>query len=189
MRYNSNTKKAIEIASFWHKDQEGKIKYNDQRIPFISHSFSVGMILTDFTDDEDVIVAGILHDLLEDTDYPEENLEKDFNLNIKNLVDSVTDKTENKKEIPWKESKIARLNHFKDSSSDTLMIVSADKIHNMEIVIDTYPKRDLSRIDLGEIIWYYKSVLEIIEERLDNRIKERQREVFNKLEKLLKSLN
>ena len=75
MLLNPKIQKAIYIATHQHRHQKRKI--ND--MPYIVHPFSVAWLLSEQTKDEDVIVAGLLHDVLEDTDgYDYENIQKDF---------------------------------------------------------------------------------------------------------------
>lgn len=58
--------------------------------PGLSHSFRVGITLYSNNYDEDIIIAGILHDLIEDTDITKEDIEKDYNSKIASLVESVS---------------------------------------------------------------------------------------------------
>lgn len=55
--------KTIERAAELHKNQFRK---GDSNIPYISHPYSVAFILAQYTNDENVIVASLLHDVLED---------------------------------------------------------------------------------------------------------------------------
>ena len=72
MSYSYAIEQAIRAASVLHKDQirKGSVPY-----PYVTHLFAVAMIVSDYTSDEDTIVAALLHDTLEDTDYTEEELE------------------------------------------------------------------------------------------------------------------
>ena len=58
--------------------------------PVLSHSFRVGITLYTNNYDEDVIIAGILHDLIEDTDISKEDIEKEYNNKIASLVAAVS---------------------------------------------------------------------------------------------------
>jgi (p)ppGpp synthase/HD superfamily hydrolase len=62
MRLTPKIQKAINIAAEKHLRQKRKSTGR----PFIIHPFSVGFILSEFTNDEDIIAAGLLHDILED---------------------------------------------------------------------------------------------------------------------------
>jgi guanosine-3',5'-bis(diphosphate) 3'-pyrophosphohydrolase len=58
--------------------------------PVILHSIRVGMVLIEFDYEVDVVVAGILHDLLEDTDVSFQEIEKNFSLDIARIVSAVS---------------------------------------------------------------------------------------------------
>ena len=78
--------KALEFASEKHKGQ-----LDDQWRPyFFAHIVQVHSILKDVTDDEEILCAGILHDVIEDTDTSYEDLIKEFNKPIADLVRELT---------------------------------------------------------------------------------------------------
>lgn len=74
--------KALEFASERHKGQ-----LDDQGRPyFFAHLVQVHSLLTDVTDDEEIICAGVLHDVIEDTKTTYEELVREFNKPIADLV-------------------------------------------------------------------------------------------------------
>ena len=78
--------KALEFASEKHKGQ-----LDDQGRPyFFAHIVQVHSILKDVTDDEEVLCAGILHDVIEDTDTSYDDLIREFNKPIADLVRELT---------------------------------------------------------------------------------------------------
>jgi len=78
--------KALEYASEQHKGQ-----LDDQGRPyFFAHIVQVHSILKDVTDDEEALCAGILHDVIEDTDATYEDLIREFNRPIADLVKELT---------------------------------------------------------------------------------------------------
>jgi len=78
--------KALEYASERHKGQ-----LDDQGRPyFFAHIVQVHSILKDVTDDEEVLCAGILHDVIEDTDASCEDVIREFNRPIAELVRELT---------------------------------------------------------------------------------------------------
>ncbi len=56
-------REAINMACRLHPNQ---VRKADEGLPYISRPFSVAWILSSYTDDEDTIIAGLLHDILED---------------------------------------------------------------------------------------------------------------------------
>ena len=78
--------KALEFASIKHESQ-----LDDQGRPyFFAHIIQVYGLLKDVTDDEEILCAGILHDTLEDTDTTYEELVREFNKEIADLVLELT---------------------------------------------------------------------------------------------------
>lgn len=83
---NKLVDKALELASERHKGQ-----LDDQGRPyFFAHLVQVHSILKDVTDDAEVLCAGILHDMLEDTDTTYEDLVHEFNKPVADLVLELT---------------------------------------------------------------------------------------------------
>ena len=77
--------KAYEIA---HRLHEGQFRKSGE--PYIIHPIAVSLILAEFGMDNETIVAGLLHDVVEDTEYTREELVEDFDERIALLVDGVT---------------------------------------------------------------------------------------------------
>lgn len=81
----SMIEKAYKVASDAHKDQ-----FRKSGEPYIIHPLNVAIILADLEMDKETIVAGILHDVVEDTVMTEADLEREFGPDVALLVDGVT---------------------------------------------------------------------------------------------------
>lgn len=79
------TQKALKFAMEKHKGQ-----VDDQGLPFILHPMQVARILDSVTDDINLIASALLHDTIEDTGATYEELKREFNEDIANLVYEVT---------------------------------------------------------------------------------------------------
>ena len=83
----------IDVIVFATEAHEGQVrKYTG--VPYITHPISVGFIIASvrwFTNDQDVIAAGILHDVLEDTDRTVEDIFELCNQRVTDFVEDVTD--------------------------------------------------------------------------------------------------
>ena len=75
---------AIIYATIMHQGKVRKLGGS----PYILHPLEVAQILSTMTDDEDVITAGILHDVVEDTDGTLSEIKKRFGGRVAYLVDS-----------------------------------------------------------------------------------------------------
>ena len=77
--------KAYNIASEAHRDQ-----FRRSGEPYIIHPLSVAIILAELQLDKESIVAGLLHDVVEDTTLTNEEIEKEFGSDVALIVDGVT---------------------------------------------------------------------------------------------------
>ena len=120
--------KAFDTAQRLH---EGQLRKSGE--PYFIHPINVAYILAEMGMDEATIIGGLLHDVVEDTDYTREQLVADFNEEIALLVDGVTKlgtiKFESKEEIQAENFRKMFLAMSKDIR--VLIIKLADRLHNM----------------------------------------------------------
>ena len=120
--------KAYEIARSLH---DGQFRKSGE--PYIIHPVAVARILAGFGMDNETVIAGLLHDAVEDTEYTREQLVEDFDEKIADLVDGVT-KLGN---ISYDSTEAAQAENFRKMflamSKDirVLIIKLADRLHNM----------------------------------------------------------
>jgi (p)ppGpp synthase/HD superfamily hydrolase len=133
MIYGHKIQKAISIASLAHKEQKRKIT----GVPYISHPLSAGLILAKTKAPEDVIVAGILHDTIEDTNLTKEFIQKEFGADVARMVNDVTEQDKN---LSWDERKKVACEHIEHMQQDSLLVKSADVLDNMLDMIASYKK-------------------------------------------------
>lgn len=124
--------KAAHFAAVKHAHQRRK---GEDQEPYINHLMEVSEILAQFTDDQDVIVAGMLHDTLEDTETTYEELVKEFGTKIANVVREVTDD----RTLPKVERKRLQVQNAPHKSDQAKMIKIADKISNLRSIINSPP--------------------------------------------------
>ena len=77
--------KAIEVAETSHKDQ-----FRASGDPYIIHPYEVCKSLIDLKLDTETVITGLLHDVIEDTQYSKDQLNKIFGKSIASLVDGLT---------------------------------------------------------------------------------------------------
>lgn len=129
--------KAYKTASEAHK---GQVRKSGE--PYIIHPLCVGIILADLEMDKETIVAGLLHDVLEDTIMTEEEMREQFGDDVTLLVDGVTklqqlqlsgnnndDKSADRMEMQAENLRKMFLAMAKDIR--VILIKLADRLHNM----------------------------------------------------------
>ncbi len=138
MIYTQKIKDAINLAIQTHEVNE-KQKRKGKDIPYITHPLIVGLILASSGASEDVVVAGILHDTIEDSieakKVTKEMIAELFGENVMQLVLSVT---EQDKSLSWEERKAEALEHIKTFSNDSVLLKSADIIANTSELIQDH---------------------------------------------------
>ncbi len=137
MIYIGKLQKAVNFAIKVHEvDQKQKRKGKD--VAYISHPLAVGLILSRTGADEDVVIAGILHDTVEDSVKENratpEILKEEFGERVADLVISITED----KGFAWEERKQKMLEKIKEFSNDSLLLKSADLISNVSEIVDDY---------------------------------------------------
>lgn len=146
--------KSIDLASHLHRDQN---RHDAVNTPYISHLFGVAILLASQTDDEDIVIAGIMHDSLEDVpEYTYDDLARDCGERVADIVRGVTEN----KSLPYKERKLAYIDHLRTGMIESLMVSVADKLHNARS-LHTMP---VEKQHNGHMI-LYNEVLKIARER------------------------
>ncbi len=168
MIFTPKIRKAIAFSVMTHEVLYPKQKRKGKDIPYITHPLTVGLILARANASEDVVVAGILHDTIEDSidekKVTREMLVERFGDNVADLVDSVT---EQRKDLPWEERKREALEHIRAFSHDSLLVKSADLISNVSEILDDYAKAGLTIFDRfnaqkEKVIWHYTEAMKTI---------------------------
>ena len=115
---------ALEFAALAHKTQMRK---GPQEVPYISHPAMVGTILARAGFSEQAIIAGVLHDVIEDTPFRYEDIEQRFGTEVADLVQHVSeDKT-----LPHLERKQLYLSNLETAPLDALAVSMADSMANL----------------------------------------------------------
>lgn len=153
--------KALKFAI---KAHNGQIRKNEPDKPEFFHVLDVGNILKENGFDENVVAAGYLHDVVEDTKYTLEDIKKEFGDDIASLVKGAS---EPDKSLSWEERKKHTIETIRNLDLRHKVIVCADKISNLEDLYFVFEKtgiKDFSKFNRGyeDQKWYYTSIYESI---------------------------
>ncbi len=151
MLYTPLIQKAISLAGNAHRTHTRK---NVNREPYIVHPMTVALLLARATNNEDLICAGILHDVVEDCGIKIEIIAKDFNKNIAYLVNAVTEKD---KSLPWETRKKIATAEIGQMNKDAALLKTADVLANITsdihgIKLDGYEAHMKLRTKAPEIL-------------------------------------
>ena len=171
-----------EARIFATKAHKGQIRKSDKEKPMIIHPINVANILETYNYDDNVVAAGYLHDVLEDTKYKEEDLLRKFN---KDIVSLVLGATEPDKSLSWEERKRHTINTIKNLDLRHKAVVCADKISNLEdirIIFEIKGEKDFSAFKRGydKQKWYYSEIYKSLIYGED-----KENVMFNKLKNLI----
>lgn len=157
---------AINTAAWAHRDHVRK----GTDIPYVSHVFGVMQLVSQVTDDEDVLIAALFHDILEDVPevYSPERMTREFGERVVELVRGVTkDSTLSS----WQDRADAYLAHLRKADDGSVLISAADKLHNLLSIhadLDELGDDLWARFNSGKErqMWWYRSVADLVLERL-----------------------
>lgn len=140
MIYTSLIRNAINFSITVHEVQQ-KQKRKGKDIPYLTHTFTVGLILARAGASEEVIAAGILHDTIEDS-VPDQKVSREmiafqFGVEVAELVASVTEIQDG---VSWDEAKAQAREHIKHFSNESILVKSADILSNTSEILDDYRK-------------------------------------------------
>lgn len=174
----TNTEKSLKIIGgfnmlnqaivFATKAHEGQLRKVSQS-PFIIHPLAVGCLLADAGEEEDIVIAGILHDTIEDTDVTFEQINTKFGENVASLVFGCSEN----KALSWEERKRQTMIDLETAPEKVCIVTCADKIHNLSVSVQGIKERGVDffipfKKGYTDQKWYYGSIKNILQKRIPN---------------------
>lgn len=169
--YTYKVEQAIKAAALLHEQQ---VRQGSVPLPYITHLMAVMLILRDYTSDEDTLVAALLHDTLEDTDYTKEELRTDFGETVAKYVETLTEpKNDGEDKLPWIEVKRTYAKQLRNGPIEAVMIAAADKAHNFRSIVEEYMHDHHAFIrDFGPHTEKRIEAYQVIANAINNRLKD-----------------
>jgi (p)ppGpp synthase/HD superfamily hydrolase len=115
---------AVSIAA-----HAGQLRKSAEPVPYVVHPLHVALLLARWGQDDEVVVAGLLHDVAEDCPgWSVERIEREFGRHVAHLVGELTeDKTRS-----WEERKRTQVEHVPHMSPQAATVKAADQLHNLQ---------------------------------------------------------
>jgi (p)ppGpp synthase/HD superfamily hydrolase len=133
--------------------------------PYIAHLMGVASLTLEYGGDEDMAIAALLHDVVEDCGgSPRLNeVKRRFGRRVANIVEGCTDSYGDPKP-PWRERKESYIRHLKTADRETRLVSAADKLNNVRSIVSDYREVGESvweRFHGGRegTLWYYRALL------------------------------
>jgi GTP diphosphokinase / guanosine-3',5'-bis(diphosphate) 3'-diphosphatase len=173
-----NQQKLVNMIRFVEERHFGQ-KRKSYDLDFTYHLYEIMLILSNAgVTDKDILMAGLGHDLIEDTDTTQDEIRKQFGDKVTNIIlDCTDDRTTKKKDRKLHQIKIAS-----QLDINSRLVKLADKISNLQSLLIAPPKKWDSQRLYGYILWSRKVVLELQENLITDKNRQNPKiEMFNKL--------
>ncbi len=152
--------RAFTFAAKKHAGQSRKAS----TIPYIAHLMGVASLVLEAGGDEDLAIAALLHDVVEDCGGKPmlKEVERRFGKSVARIVDGCTDAYGDPKP-PWKQRKDDYIARLKNEDADTRLVSAADKLNNIRSIVSDYRaigESVWSRFNGGRegTLWYYRTL-------------------------------
>jgi (p)ppGpp synthase/HD superfamily hydrolase len=179
--------RAFQFAADKHAGQTRKAS----SIPYIAHLMGVASLALEAGGDEDLAIAALLHDVVEDCGGAPmlKEVRRRFGARVAKVVGGCTD-ADTYPKPPWRERKENYLRHLAAADADTRLVSAADKLNNVRSILSDYR-------EVGELVWarfqggregtlwYYRSLRDEFLRHAPNRITRDLELAVNELESLV----
>ena len=160
-----------EAVAFAVKAHDG-MRRKKSESPYILHPMEAAVIVGTMTDDQNVIAAAALHDVVEDAGITIEEIGEKFGMRVRELVESETE--DKRADLPpadtWRIRKEESLAFLKSTDDyGVLMVWLGDKLANMRSIYRDWKIegdamwQKFNQKDVSQQAWYYRSIIDLTE--------------------------
>lgn len=179
--YSAMLHTALNAAAQAHAHQYRK----GMGVPYITHPVGVAIILDRYGFPESWVIAGLLHDTLEDTDLTLPEIERRFGHEVAEIVSGCTEPEHRDK--PWVERKRHTIAFLRTAPLSVKVVACADKLHNLLTIAGDLQQHGESlwqrfRFGKDEQAWYYRSLVDSLQANLAPH---ERHEIFAEYERLV----
>ena len=164
MLISEDLDRALRWGAKYHQGQTRR----GSATPYFVHAVAVAMILDRLRFPDGIVIAGLLHDLVEDTEATIDDIRHGFGPEVAELVahcsEIKTDATGAMR--PWIDRKRDHLAALANTSADVRAVLLADKLHNLSSILfdlregnNVWP---LFHADRESVLWYYRTAIETL---------------------------
>jgi (p)ppGpp synthase/HD superfamily hydrolase len=116
-------------------------------VPYVAHLLGVASLVLEAGGDEDLAIAALLHDVVEDCGGAPmlKEIRRRFGKRVAHVVDGCTD-TDLDPKPPWRQRKEDYIAHLRTADADTRLVSAADKLHNVRSIVAAYR-------EIGDRVW------------------------------------
>jgi (p)ppGpp synthase/HD superfamily hydrolase len=157
-------------------DKHAKQARKASTIPYIAHLMGVASLVLEAGGDEDLAIAALLHDVVEDCGGAPmlKEVRRRFGIRVAKIVEGCTD-ADTYPKPPWRERKEKYIARLKKENADTHLVSAADKLNNIRSILSDYRalgESVWSRFNGGRdgTLWYYRTLREEFLRHKINRI-------------------
>src|SRR5208283_1672172 len=181
--------RAFRYAAKQHAGQTRK----QSAVPFLSHLMAVAALVLEAGGDEDLAIAALLHDVVEDCGGAPmlKEIRRRFGERVAHVVDGCTD-TDLTPKPPWRQRKEDYLEHLRTANADVRLVSAADKLHNARSILADYreigePVWERFQGKREGTLWYYRALLDEFRRQKPNPLINQLERVILELEALAAS--
>jgi (p)ppGpp synthase/HD superfamily hydrolase len=180
LHFTEKLTRAVDYARHLHIDRR-----KGTGIPTMAHLFGVASLvmgeagLADFPVTEDMVIAALLHDAVEDHGgaLRLEDIRQNFGPEVARMVEGLSDSVAEDRNAkdPWEQRKEAYIDRLRGEAGDVRLISVADKLYNARSIVEDYRvigAEVWSRFKRGRNlqIWYFEAILEVFKSAGKSRI-------------------
>ena len=158
-----------EAIAFAVKAHDG-MRRKKSELPYVLHPMEAAVIVGTMSEDQNLIAAAALHDVVEDAGVSIEEIEEKFGRRVRELVESETEDT--RAELPpsdtWRIRKEESLSVLRSTDDiDVLMLWMGDKLSNMRSIYRDWKVEGdamwqrFNQKDVKQQAWYYRSIVDL----------------------------